>query len=90
MFELRYFENVARLSLDESRCIGCGMCTIVCPHAVFELQDQKSRIVDHGACMECGACSQNCESKALTVEPGVGCAAAIIYASLTGREIGCG
>ena len=90
MPELRYIEGVARLTLDESLCTGCGMCTIVCPHAVFELRDNKSRIADYGACMECGACSRNCESKALTVEAGVGCAAAIIQASLTGTGVACG
>ena len=86
MPELRYYENVAQLLLDGSICTGCGMCTIVCPHAVFEIKEKKSHIVDHGACMECGACSQNCKSGAITVKPGVGCAAAIIAASLSSKK----
>ena len=83
---LRYLEGVTRLTLDQSRCNGCGLCAIVCPHAVFKLENKKSNIIDHGACMECGACANNCESKAITVEAGVGCAAAIIKASLFGKK----
>ena len=90
MLPMRYIENVARLSLDQSKCTGCGMCSVVCPHAVFTLKDHRSSITDHDACMECGACSNNCSSGAIKVESGTGCATAIIYASLTGGEVTCG
>lgn len=83
---LRYIEGVATLTLDQSRCNGCGLCAIVCPHAVFRLVHRKSEIVDHGACMECGACANNCEAQAIHVEAGVGCAIAIISNSLFGKK----
>jgi ferredoxin len=42
-------------------------------------------------CMECGACQKNCPVSAISVESGVGCAYAMIYAALTGsKEITCG
>jgi NAD-dependent dihydropyrimidine dehydrogenase PreA subunit len=63
---------VATLVLDEQKCIGCGLCTEVCPHAVFEIQEKKARIVDFNACMECGACVSNCPADAISVSPGVG------------------
>ena len=50
----------------------------------------KARIVDRGACMECGACARNCASGAITVTAGVGCAAAIIGGMLRGTEPSCG
>jgi hypothetical protein len=41
--------------------------------------------------MECGACQVNCPTHAIAVESGVGCAAAMICAALTGqKEATCG
>jgi NAD-dependent dihydropyrimidine dehydrogenase PreA subunit len=72
MQDFRYIEDVATLVLDEQKCIGCGLCTEVCPQAVFEIQRKKARIVDFNACMECGACVSNCPADAISVSPGVG------------------
>jgi len=79
---LRYLPNVVTLALDDQKCTGCGMCANVCPHAVFEVNAGKARIVDRDACMECGACALNCPEEALSVESGVGCAAAVIRGAL--------
>ena len=54
---LKYIKNVATLKLDTDKCIGCGMCESVCPHAVFILKNNKAAINDIDMCMECGACS---------------------------------
>ena len=88
---LRYLEEAVTLSLDAEKCNGCRMCTLVCPHAVFAMGDDKrAYLADRGACMECGACALNCASGAITVTPGVGCASAIIRGWLTGTEPSCG
>lgn len=78
MFGLRYLPDVVTLTLDAQKCNGCGMCRTVCPHAVFDLENKKSRIADRNACMECGACARNCPESAISVRPGVGCATAVI------------
>jgi NAD-dependent dihydropyrimidine dehydrogenase PreA subunit len=67
-------------------CINCGMCSTVCPHGVFAPDGRVARLVRPEACMECGACQQNCPTGAIAVDSGVGCATAMIYAALTGRE----
>ncbi|MCK5311812.1 MAG: 4Fe-4S binding protein [Desulfobacteraceae bacterium] len=72
MEDIRYIDDVSTLVLNQDKCIGCGLCTEVCPHNVFELRNKKSTIVDFNACMECGACVNNCPSNALEVSPGVG------------------
>lgn len=90
MFGNRYLKNVVTLDYDKTRCIGCRMCTKVCPHGVFEMREGKAEIIDRDACMECGACAGNCPAQALTVRPGVGCAAAMIIGSITGGEPRCG
>ena len=86
---LRYLTNVVTLALDEEKCIGCRMCTAVCPHGVFVLDDGKARIVDRDACMECGACAVNCPVEAIAVDSGVGCATAILIGALRGTEPDC-
>ena len=62
-------------------CNGCGMCTIVCPHAVFELSDSPAQLVRPEECMECGACQLNCPTGAIEVDSGVGCATALMHLS---------
>ena len=85
MTRFRYLKNVTTLLLDEEKCIGCGICMAVCPHAVFNMNGGKRiRIEDRDACMECGACALNCPAEALSVESGVGCAAAVINSMLGG------
>jgi len=78
----RYLPNVTSLRLREDRCVGCGLCLEVCPHPVLEKFDGRVQIVDRDACMECGACARNCPVQAIMVNPGVGCAAAIINTAL--------
>ncbi|WDP89886.1 MAG: 4Fe-4S binding protein [Desulfobacter sp.] len=73
MKDFRYYEDVATLVLDRDKCVGCTLCTQVCPHRVLEMDvDNRARIADLNGCMECGACVTNCPSGALAVSPGVG------------------
>ncbi len=84
-----YLPDVSTLKLDDDTCIGCGLCATVCPHAVFVVEEKLARIVDLDRCMECGACVLNCPVSALEVKAGVGCASAIIYGWITGKEPSC-
>ncbi len=85
MESLIYLKDVVTLQLDHDKCVGCGMCLIVCPHAVFSMNNGSAWIENRDACMECGACAQNCPAEAVRVQAGVGCAAAVINTAL-GRE----
>lgn len=87
MKSLRYLENVVTLTLDADKCVGCGICSQVCPHGVLALENRKARIVDLNGCMECGACANNCPTGALGVTPGVGCASYIIQTWLKGKAV---
>jgi len=86
MDDFRYIDEVATLTLDENACTGCGMCLSVCPHGVFAMQEHKAKVIDRNGCMECGACALNCPVEALSVQPGVGCAAYIIQSWIKGKE----
>jgi NAD-dependent dihydropyrimidine dehydrogenase PreA subunit len=82
--------SINTLRYDVARCVGCGMCVAVCPHAVFAIQGSRAWPVRAEACIECGACQRNCPTSAISVDAGVGCAAAFIHAALRGGEPRCG
>ena len=71
--------TVNTLRYRPGRCIGCGRCTEVCPHRVFEMVERKAHLVGAERCMECGACQANCPAHAM------------INAALRGKkEVTCG
>ena len=93
--------KVNTLEYFPEKCVGCGMCWNVCPHAVFGQEERKNtnllmkarsvaKFERKEACMECGACQLNCPTDAIKVQSGVGCAAAMIQAALTGGPETCG
>lgn len=82
-----YHENT--LKYDPEECINCSMCSTVCPHGVFAPGKDAAILANKEACMECGACFLNCPTVAIEVESGVGCAAAMIHAALTGGPETC-
>lgn len=88
--KLQHLKNVSTLEFNPDICIGCAMCTEVCPHAVFAIDEKKARIIEKDGCMECGACARNCPLGAISVRAGVGCAYAIVQGKLKGTEPCCG
>ncbi|MEE9443113.1 MAG: mercury methylation ferredoxin HgcB [candidate division Zixibacteria bacterium] len=89
MQALKYLPEVVTLELDRSKCEGCQTCVIVCPHAVFGIENKRAVILHRDLCMECGACALNCQSEAISVRSGVGCAAGILNGILRGTESSC-
>ncbi len=87
---MKYLADVTTLVYAAEKCAGCGRCVEVCPRGVFEMKDKRAALTDRDLCMECGACAKNCEFGAITVNSGVGCAAAIINSMITGGEPTCG
>jgi NAD-dependent dihydropyrimidine dehydrogenase PreA subunit len=83
MTHLQYLQNVSTLRLNTEKCTGCEECLRVCPHGVFKKGARIVEIVAPDDCMECGACQRNCRFGAISVNAGVGCAAAIIGSVLS-------
>jgi len=55
--------------VDGDLCIGCGNCAEICP-MVFQLVDEKSKVIDEEACEFTGCCeaaAENCPVEAITI-----------------------
>jgi ferredoxin len=52
------------------------------------MEGGRAKIKDKDNCIECGACQKNCPFSVITVEAGVGCAAAIL-GSLGSKKAPC-
>lgn len=56
------------ITVDQNKCIGCGLCVSICPD-VFELRDDgKSHVKNAEGCAKCN-CQQaldSCPAKAIS------------------------
>jgi ferredoxin len=56
------------ISIDESKCNGCGLCLPGCPEGAIQLIDNKARLVSDLMCDGLGACLGHCPQGAITIE----------------------
>jgi len=52
--------------LDKNKCIGCGLCTRVCPTQAIVID--RIAVVDSARCIGCGRCVTECPRGALELE----------------------
>ena len=65
-----------RVTFDEERCKGCGLCVIACPMKIVSLDTDRinnkgynpSRIIEMDKCIGCGNCGIMCPDYVITVE----------------------
>lgn len=58
------------LRLNAEKCIGCGLCTLVCP--VQALRTEEGRLLQNASeCRHCGLCVQTCPGGALELLPAI-------------------
>ena len=52
------------VTVDKSKCTGCGACIDVCPVNAIKIEDGKAIISDE--CIDCGACISQCPVEAIS------------------------
>ena len=68
--------QMAKVSFDEERCKGCGLCEIVCPKQIIALSNEKinakgyhpAQITDQDKCIACAFCATMCPDSVIRVE----------------------
>jgi len=56
-------------TIDESKCIGCGLCATTCGRGVykFDYENRKSKVANPNNCMvACQTCTNLCPMKAIS------------------------
>ena len=67
-------KKFAKIEIDESRCKGCGLCTIGCPRKLLELSKEiddngytHAIITSEDKCVGCALCAGMCPDVAINV-----------------------
>lgn len=55
------------ISIDEEKCIGCGLCVNTCHQGALEIIDGKAKLVSESYCDGLGRCLPQCPTNALKV-----------------------
>lgn len=67
---------MAKVTFNEERCKGCGLCVTACPKKILTLAKEKinakgyhpAEVVDSNACIGCAFCATMCPDTVITVE----------------------
>lgn len=67
---------MAKMTVDETTCKGCGLCIAACPKKIIELAQDKinskgfnvAYVIDMEKCIGCAFCAMMCPDVAIKVE----------------------
>ncbi len=61
-------KDLLSYTIIEDNCIGCTMCSKVCPNNAIEGDVKKPHSIIQDKCIKCGACMEKCRFKAIVKE----------------------
>lgn len=59
---------MAKITIDEDKCIGCGACVDACASGVLEMRDGKAFVKNEQGCIACKSCANTCPVGAIIIE----------------------
>ena len=66
---------MAKVTFNEDKCKGCGLCVTACPKKIVSLSkrmnskgDHPAEVVNQDACIGCASCAMMCPDVVITVE----------------------
>ena len=56
---------MSKITINEEKCKGCGLCQKSCPVEAIEGQAREKRVINQDKCIKCGTCLTSCPFQAI-------------------------